>query len=475
MIYKIFITLYAILFAIFAFAKDPILEDIEMKEVSDDQIAFFQGDKVIDVLYKELKVPLDYNKRKSRKNRFSAYYEIVFRDGKKSKKPLIYIAGGPYYDINSLEGLSFYFMNHFYDLLKERDIIIIHDRASGLVIDEVIKCEDWNIPKPFKEKFDISNFNKVDCDRTNDELRTILSHDTDAKTIQAILKKEKIKQADVYGESWGAWRAAHFAKAYPDRVKSLMLVGPMLFSQADFGKNRRAMLQELDDLASNKKYGWSYSLAPSEIHQKYTDYLQENTSEKFRNSLDIALAFSGGDYFQDHGMAYLFGGDESPMQRIDVSDATITARQDTPFGLLLNVKLCPYHMSVQYIPDTEGYNVLNQLYDRFCDLVGFTKQDITSSIDLGDLPVQVLAGRFDLTMPASKEHLMVKSNNMGYISRDTWHSMLNCVKEDKKIIEEFYGSYKITNDDISCDWQFLYGDELSDDNLFPPLRKMELQ
>ncbi len=358
------------------------------------------------------------------------------------------------------------------DILKQRDIIIIHDRINDLLFTEELTCDLLEIPlplkveKPFGEEGISSQF---DCNRDKSEFKELIRDKSFSDDIIAILKKEKIEKADIFAVSWGGWQSLQLARFYPEKIKSILFKSPMIFNEYDIKNYRQNMLKSLDEVAKENQYAWPYSLLPSGIHQNYTKYLKQKREDNFMDGLSLEQSYMAKDYFQDYGMASLFSGYESPIERRDVTTVHETVDNNyIPFNLS-NARFCTHHINLERNLDSKGEKVFSKALGELCQFMGYSEKLPLLKFDF---PIQILAGEYDLIISQTdKNKLFFEAGDMGFITRDTWHNGFNCAEEDKQIINEFFSTYKTQDTDIKCNWQFLYGDELSDDDLFPPLKK----
>ncbi len=90
---NIFLSFFVFIISNYAFADNQGagIPNIEYEEVDGKTLLYSREGKEFFVTFKELKVPLNYNLKKSRKNNLWIYYEIVSLDKKRKKNdPLIF-------------------------------------------------------------------------------------------------------------------------------------------------------------------------------------------------------------------------------------------------------------------------------------------------------------------------------------------------------------------------------------------------
>jgi len=122
-------------------------------------------------------------------------------------EPIILLSGGPGNNCSYLSEMATV-------LAKDSRVILLEQRGTGL-----------SIPIPF--------------DSTTINLTTAVSD------LKLLLDKLHLNKAIICGHSWGGTLAMYFATAYPQKIKSLILIDPGFFSlgkamEANFYNNRSA-------------------------------------------------------------------------------------------------------------------------------------------------------------------------------------------------------------------------------------------
>jgi pimeloyl-ACP methyl ester carboxylesterase len=130
-------------------------------------------------------------------------------------------------------------------LARERDVIVVDQRGTGA--SSPLRCNQ----DPLMEGTDAEN-TRVQTRRCLGELGVDPRHFTTSQAVadlEAVRRALGVQQWNIYGVSYGTRVAAHYARRYPDRIRSIILdgvVAPTQILGANVVRNSQQALEALD-------------------------------------------------------------------------------------------------------------------------------------------------------------------------------------------------------------------------------------
>ena len=183
------------------------------------------------------------------------------------------------------------FLSGFAELRKHRDIVLVDQRGTGasnaLVCDRAsLDTATGLLPDERYLRF-ISACQVSLRDRADVRFYTTTHAMEDLDDVRAWLGYSSL---NLYGASYGTSAAQTYAKLYPDRVRTIVMHGVVPLDvpmQVELARSAQQVLDRLLNLCANDP---SCKAAFPEVRGDFTQLMQRNPPQPFREALNGALA-----------------------------------------------------------------------------------------------------------------------------------------------------------------------------------------
>jgi len=404
---------------------------------------------------KYIKVKAEPNNKKS--NRYlDIYYSIIPATQKRAhkKEPIVFLTGGPGISMtHTIPELLKYKGGAHLELLKRHDYIFIDYRGTGFskpfpvcsmgkgdFITELNRCVE-KLPKEVN---------------TKDYTTANIAYD-----INEILKKEKIKKANLFGVSYGARVASTIIRDYPKRINKVVLEGLYSIEANGVSQGNEALLDKLSYLRA--KYKKRYPNENFEI--RLLEYLykldkkdrlkrvegiawmafEDKAEEKLKKEFDNPSRNFGryhkpavvNIYAKDMDKNYIY------LAKSEVMATAIMICEEYVFK-----DLQPSHtfgFSKKLVELTKGYSAgspipLNKLHKAKIKTHKKDTRDMKPV--LSNIPILILSGEYDMQTPLfwaiNAQKYFLNSKHFFFMGKDHGFSMNS--KKAINIVDSFYNS-----------------------------------
>ncbi len=387
-------------------------------------------------------------------------YVVIENTQNPLKDYVLILTGGPWSENNFLSQkrnkkyeiwLNTAILKELKKVLETHHVIFIDDRINDLLTKTGCRSliVDW-------EDLYYKRYDNIDikCQWSKKDIINAFKAKADVNDIYRILQKENIDKIHIIGESYGARRAVNFIKYNPEKVSSFTSLYGDIFHNIDYYKEKKRILQNLDDLSLDPNYNWPFSQNPSLITRRFSNYLYRYFDE---------LSFH---QFGEYEWGYIPLDDLFPLLHDSKKLDEFLLYRGMHYLVPDSVKSCEDKRAADIYQDTYWAAFEKHICEIFH--IPTKAYDITE-IPL-TIPVQIIYGGIDTAAAGTpdSDKIFTSENQGSVYHKDARHFEESCFPINyQEIIPEFINSGKAIDKEDRCGgWKFYDGNDLSDADLF---------